>query len=599
MRYWKRLRQGWRKLSFNQRFTLIISLISLSVSLLLGGWVVVQYFITVNSNAATELGEKTRHEEQMQMQKEQAELEELSAALQSQIAILEADQSSALEIQNELQAAVATSEARIADQEAVRQEREQKIREAQLSIEKGQENMLATQVAGDEKLNELYERLAYPYIKVVNGPINAQLRQAVFITETDSISVTGHIDLILSNEGGAQAGLVDIIFNSVEPDASLNIEKVAIDGKEIARFPKNIQGQSAFGFELTFSGQLESPNGLSFDIAQQESQQQSHQESQQEPLQKQYTEFQMGRIWNQSVMQTEPQLLFEFSNTVPLTLPIEGFLLSALPLVSVHPNPPSPFNVTEADVGNLGVITISYAGSSGPEYLDIISSNESAAILLTTEGQFEYSLPKGKYTISASNPAVVISNDSFEVNADSLHNIDVVVLSLIPTRTPFPATTTPTPMAVATETNTPILVYEVELPPEVPDLPGWTQRTQIAYGAAVISVLLFFIIPLLIFSRGKSSTLQVELACGGKVLLSEIHRFGGFRNKKTIYNNRDEKSFSKIEIRRSKQEYNIAIYDTVGDLIEERRYQRIEEREVGEDLRVRFADECELVVTEL
>jgi hypothetical protein len=216
------------------------------------------------------------------------------------------------------------------------------LQQTQAAISQSQSDLQATQTALGLQLADLYRQQAFPYMKTV-GP-------QPFITLSDVTSGlgangeplirgAGTLGLVLANDGGGQAGLVDIRWMTSEDTtrvASLSITETMMPGMGAIVLPVDFEGQSARRLELSLSGEvapIEDIDGK--------------------------TEYQLGRLWAEAVQAAQTRLEFQFSNADVLSVPIAGIQLN-LPTQAIFPDPPSPFPVTDAD--NLGqacfVITV-------------------------------------------------------------------------------------------------------------------------------------------------------------------------------------------------------------------------------------------------
>lgn len=341
----------------------------------------------------------------------------LVAVIVSTVAILQTSKSISLEEQQvELAFQVATSNALIQEQSEKQGDFQQSLSSTQAVVNEYQKDLQSTQTALDLEFRSLMRQQSFPYLKAVSPDYILRFSEVKYHEADGSriIEGVGTIDFNLANDGGGQAGWWKSNLN-VEPSQSsvnLSILEIRQSNDRVLALPYNIPGQSIMGVKLTLGSQLTTnvplPNK---------------------------SDYQLGRLLVSELQKANTYLYFEFSNADPLRIQIDGFELN-LPVISIIPEPSSPFPVTNAD--ELGTICFTFQKESGevftgdiPSYFSMWKQNKevvSSEVIDIKSGSC-YSFPSGEFSLhwSSSSPIEQTGEVSFRVAAEEEKDVIAVI----------------------------------------------------------------------------------------------------------------------------------------------------------------------------
>lgn len=345
---------------------------------------------------------------------EQASIRATQSAAEDKTATLEAATRATAQYQTDKQTRLQETQVAVnRDQKALQAtqmaiDREQKnLQATQTAVEQEQKDLQSTQTSLGQQLVALYRQQSSPYVKLVDPKPILTISDVTTATLEPSgmpiIKGHGQLRLILANDGGGQAGLVSIRWsasNAVPEVIGLDMLTTTITGKGVVPLPVNIEGQSASGIELQLDGEIIAPANSDGK-----------------------TLYQLGCIWKNSVVSAKTGLELRFSNIDhSIEIPIEEIKLD-LPVVEIKPEPPSPFTVKED--AKLGVACFRLVINNMPFVRnEIITGSVRLKGTYTPLGKITissgscWSFPEGSYEITYTDVALKKSTEvPFDVTA--------------------------------------------------------------------------------------------------------------------------------------------------------------------------------------
>lgn len=335
----------------------------------------------------------------------------------SAVAILQTSKSNSMEKQQvELAFQVATSNALIQEQSEKQGDFQQSLNSTQVAVNEYQKNLQSTQTALDLEFRSIMRQQAFPYVKAINP--DYVIRFSEIKCQEDNglwtIEGIGTIDFNIANDGGGQAGWwkSDWKTELLQDNIHLRILDIKQSNDDLVNLPYNIPGQYTVGLKMNLGSQLTT-----------------------DALLCNQTDYQLGRLMIQELQNAKTYINFEFSNTDLLRIQINGYELN-MPVVSIDPNPPSPFPVTNAD--ELGRICFTFREETDGVYAGEISSyfskqsqntEDASSGELNIKSGTCYSFSVGKYDLhwSSTKPIEQSGEVSFNVTAEEEKEVVAVI----------------------------------------------------------------------------------------------------------------------------------------------------------------------------
>jgi hypothetical protein len=347
------------------------------------------------------------------------------------------------------------------------------LQATQAAFGQRQIDLQLTQAVRDQEVVALYRQQAFPLVKLVGtGPNIVTVYRAEGMLGPNSerlITCTARVDVMLANQGGGKAGLIDLhLANDNHPNLrSLGIAETLDNDQAPIRLPSNFDAQSVNKFTLTLHGQVAAPMDGTH-----------------------VTPYTLGRNWAATIRQTTPELVFTFANADPVIVPLTDFNL-ALPVEAVQPFPPSPFWVSEADsLGQACFIILPSHAIPGSATLAVsfydTTTNQVSGVLDLRSGQC-FSFPAhGDITLRDESKWQRLTDQSlrFNVHAGEAISIPVAINVL----RPAPAAVLPGPIGA-----TPVMTATPAPPPVGPfeGPPSFLTRIIGGFATAIVLFLAF------------------------------------------------------------------------------------------------------------
>ena len=262
-----------------------------------------------------------------------------------------------------------------------------------------------TQTASEADQARMLRMQVFPFMHTTeDNPAVLTLTDARIITDTGGsllIRGAGQFSTTLANDGGANAGLTAVRWSGSSTGGrihNLNVGSVAMRGKGVLELPSTIERQSATRVDLKMAGEITATSDL---IGK--------------------TPYQLGRVLSDTLQAEGTNVVFQFSNTEPLTVTVQAIDLE-VPAQAIRTDPPSPFVVTEAD--QTGVVRLKLIGEgvgTGGQARILISGPEGAPTMTVgASSMTRFTLPvrNGEYHLRLQfedAPTITVASVAFRV----------------------------------------------------------------------------------------------------------------------------------------------------------------------------------------
>ena len=182
-----------------------------------------------------------------------------------------------------------------------------------------------TQIAMQSQMDAWTRQQSSPFVKVIVPPEHIFIVEKITSERSASgsrIDGQGLLNMILANNGGGKAGLINIDWGpETNGRANLKVGKIEFNDMP-GNLPNTIDAQTPIKIQLDLEAIVPYEGDLTGK-----------------------SDYQLGQYWKTILQSTPNRLTITFSNTDPINIEITDIQL-AMPIMSFQPNPPSPFSVT-------------------------------------------------------------------------------------------------------------------------------------------------------------------------------------------------------------------------------------------------------------